>query len=92
MHLCEDFTLICLESVSWVLKCILCLTWQVTPLSFPQPIARGAESCIALHQMQVSEETRILRQVRTHLGTEPPVRDCKGIKYQVGASSPQICV
>ncbi|CAM9351858.1 unnamed protein product [Bubo scandiacus] len=35
---------------------------SVTPLSFPQPIARGAKSCIALHQMQVSEETRILRQ------------------------------
>ncbi|KAM7095805.1 LOW QUALITY PROTEIN: protein SSUH2 homolog [Ciconia maguari] len=31
-------------------------------LSFPQPVVQGAESGLALHRMQVSEEARILRQ------------------------------
>ncbi|XP_068763330.1 protein SSUH2 homolog isoform X3 [Struthio camelus] len=35
---------------------------SVSPLNLPAPLVRGAESCLALHQMQVSAETRILRQ------------------------------
>ncbi|KAM9654741.1 uncharacterized protein ACIBXB_006715 [Morphnus guianensis] len=46
------------------------LACQVTTLNFPQPVMWGAESCLALHQMQVLEETRMLRQVGMHLGTE----------------------
>ncbi|XP_061864232.1 protein SSUH2 homolog isoform X2 [Colius striatus] len=36
--------------------------YLLRPLAFPLPVLRGAESCLALHQMQVSGETRILRQ------------------------------
>ncbi|XP_064375315.1 protein SSUH2 homolog [Dromaius novaehollandiae] len=37
-------------------------TWTVSPPRFPASVVRGAESCIALRRMQVSAETRILRQ------------------------------
>lgn len=73
-HVCCIFVRISLnlfrQSLSGAEAHPLPLACQVTPLNFPQPVMRGAESCLALHQMQVLEETRMPRQVGMHLGTE----------------------